>query len=370
MGWTAVVSAQPGAAGTVVQVTVRGQGATADEALRNALAEVLRSAVNPPEESRLSGRDLVLVRRTVEAMADELVNDYRVLEQGSTPDGRWFTRIEARVDRSAVSDTWRRVTRARRQMGQPTIAVYIREEIDGQEQPAGILESLIEKRLLEAGFQVKAGEQLRALAERNMEAAKADDDRSRMQAIARSFGAQIFITGTAQAHAAGVKELYGEPTAMYNTNATVKMYYTDTADLLASESIPNWRGGARGYKESSVEAGKKALENAARVLADRVMRSALRKWSLHALTGGELKLEVSGLSFSEAIQLKRTMLERESKRIRGVRMSMVKDHHTFEISAEMTAEELAELLAGIKEPALQIVGLSGNTIQARKRAGP
>ena len=64
--------------------------------------------------------------------------------------------------------------------------------------------------------------------------AAANDNMKKLQAIAKDFGAEIFITGTANANQAGMEDLYGTPVAFYNCDAQLKVYYTDTAKLLAS----------------------------------------------------------------------------------------------------------------------------------------
>ena len=102
---------------------------------------------------------------------------------------------------------------------------------------------------------------------------------AKVQAIAKDFGTQIFITGTGQANAAGVKEIHGQAVAMYNCDAMAKMYYTDTAQLLASKSIPTQRGGARGYHTISPQAGKKAfldaVEKASPILMEPVVKAII-----------------------------------------------------------------------------------------------
>jgi len=188
-----------------------------------------------------------------------------------------------------------------------------------------------------------------------------------MQAIAKDFGTQIFITGTAQANAAGVKDLFGEPTAMYNGDAAIKMYFTDTAELCASESLANWRGGARGYKERSPQAGKKALENAGVDLVEQCYGSVMKNWSTRLTAGGTIVLEVSGVSVLDALKLKKDLLELDPDRIVSVNQSVTHGVATFRIQAKMNAEALAEhLITESWAARIELVDLKANRIQAKK----
>jgi hypothetical protein len=193
---------------------------------------------------------------------------------------------------------------------------------------------------------------------------------AKVQAIAKDFGTQILITGTAQANSAGVKELAGEPTAMYNGDGMIKMYYTDTAQMVASESLANWRGGARGFHTISPQAGKKALENAGEELVERCYQSVMKQWATRISAGGELTLEVEGMSLADALKLKKKIQDISADKIKNVNHSLTKGIVTFRIKAQMTAEELAEHLAGGDfAQIIEIVDLKTNRIQAKKVGG-
>jgi len=154
---------------------------------------------------------------------------------------------------------------------------------------------------------------------------------------------------------------------MYNGDAMIKMYYTDTAQLLASESLANWRGGARGHHTISPQAGKKALENAGQELVQRCYESVMKRWATRISAGGELTLEVEGMSVGDAIKFKKKLEAIDPDKIRAVSYSMTKGIATFRIKAKMTAETLAEHLVTDDFAALiEIVDLKTNRIQAKR----
>ena len=358
---------QDGGSSDVVELEVTGEGISEESARNAALRKALEQGGQVEISSHSNVENFELIRDSIFSRADGIVTDYKILEQGPMAGGTFFCRIRAKVKKSAIASTWGEVQNVLEQLGRPGIAVYILERIDGVVQDSSILESQIEKRLLDKGFTVYAGEQLRQIMEKEGADAGAEGNVAKMQAIAKDFGTQIFISGSAQANSAGVRELAGEPTAMYNGDAMIKMYYTDTAQLIASESLPNWRGGARGLHSISPQAGKKALENAAVDLVEWAYTSAMRSWATRISSGGELTLEVDGLSMGDAIKLKKMVKEIDADKILAVNgPALTKGIATLRIKAKMTAEELAEHLTGTQFEALfEIVDLKPNRIQAK-----
>jgi len=361
---------QAAAQENIVEVTVTGQGLSEDSARNDALRKALEQGGGVEISSHSQAENFQLIRDTIYARAEGIVSDYKILEQGDAAGGVKFCKIRAKVNKSAIATTWGEVQNVLDQVGRPGIAIYILERIDGLVQDSSILESQIENRLLKAGFNVYAGQQLRALAEKEGGDAGSEGNVAKVQAIAKDFGTQIFITGTAQANSAGVKELAGEPTAMYNGDGMIKMYYTDTAQMLASESLANWRGGARGFHTVSPQAGKKALENAGEELVERCYQSVMKQWATRISAGGELTLEVEGMSLADALKLKKKIQDISADKIKNVNHSLTKGIVTFRIKAQMTAEELAEHLAGGEfAQIIEIVDLKTNRIQAKKVGG-
>jgi len=349
----------------VVEVTVTGEGISEDEALKDAQRKALERGAEVQISSHSQVENYELIRDTIYARADGIVTDFKILEKGSAAGGVYFCKIRAKVRKDAVARSWGEVQNVLDQLGRPGVAVYILERIDGQIQDSSILESQIEHRLLDAGFVIYAGEQLRAIAEKEGLDAKAEANVAKMQAIAKNFNAHIFITGTAQANSAGIKVLAGQQVAMYNGDAAIKMYYTDTAQLLASESLSNWRGGARGHNSFSPQAGKKALENAGKELVERCYVSVMKRWAERISYGGELELEVEGMTMVNAIKLKKKLRGiPKVERVNGP--NLTKGIAKFRILAKMTAEQLVEYLVEDEFLAfMEVVDLKSNRIQAK-----
>ncbi len=355
----------------VVEVEATGEGLSQESASRDALRRALEKGAGLEIASRSQTENFALIRDTIYARADGIVKDFKVLEEGEAAGGTKYCKIRAKVSKSAVAATWGEVQNVLDQIGRPAIAVFIQERIDGQIQDSSILQAKVEERLLKAGFDVRAGDHLRVMAEKESFDASSEGNVAKVQAIAKDFHTQIFITGTAQADAAGVKELAGEPTAMYNGDGMIRMFYTDTGQLVATESLANWRGGARGFRDVSPQAGKKALENAGEELVERCFQTVMRQWATRISAGGEITLEIEGLSVADGIKLKKKLRDIDPERIMSVDgPSSTKGMTTFRMKAKMTAETLAEhLVEGEWATLIEITDLKTNRIQAKKIGG-
>lgn len=354
----------------IEEVAAEGQGLSEQSAIQDALRRALEKGAGTEISSHSQVENFQLIRDTIYARSEGIISDYKILDKGEGAGGMYFAKIIAKVNKSAIATTWGEVQNVLEQVGRPGIAINILERIDGIVQDSSILESQLENRLLKAGFTVYARQQLETLAKKEGDDAAVEDNVAKMQAMAKDFGTQIFISGTAQANAAGVNEVAGQPVAMYNGDGMIKMYHTDTAQLLASESLANWRGGARGFQTLSPQAGKKALENAGQELVDRLYANVMKHWATRISAGGELVLEVEGMNMGEAIKLKKKLEAMDPDRIRNVNHQMTKGIATYRIKAKMTGESFVEhLVEGEFADLIEVIDLKSNRIQAKKKGG-
>ncbi len=359
-----VVVATAARADEFVVVTVQGEGISEEAAKNDALRKALEQGGKQEISSRSESENFVLVRDTIYARADGIVSDYKVLQQGEGIGGVYFCKIEAKVNKSAIASSWGEVQNVLDQLGRPGVAVSIVEKIDGVVDNSSILESKIEERLIESGFDVYNSAHLQAKLGKESADAAAESDVAKMMAIAKDFSTQIFISGAANANQAGITQAAGTQLAMYNGDCVVKMYYTDTGKLIASKSLPNWRGGARGHFSFSPQAGKKALENAGRDVVEEVYRTCMRQWATRISAGDMIELEVSGLKVSAAIKVKKALQEIEG--VSNVNYKMTKGVATYRIKAKMTAETMVEHLVEEKwEAIFEVVDVKMNRIQAK-----
>ncbi len=346
-------------------VTVTGQGSSPHAAKMDALRAALEQGAGVEISSRSRTENFELIRDTILSRADGLVSSYEVLDSGTGAGGTFYCKISAVVSRSAVASEWGEVQNVLSQIGQPKIMVYITETIDGQTDTSSILESKIEERLVESGFDVYDSTHLDEVRRREADHAAKKGNDAKMAAIAKGFGAQIFIMGHANANRAETTSPHGVNLVMYNCDVLAKVFYTDTGKLLASESLPNVRGGARGFTDYSRQAGKMAIHNAAEPLIDNTYETVMKSWATQISAGGEIRFEISDLpSASQAFKLKK-----KAEAIPNV-VNVHLDYHdgfaVYRIKGKMTAEDMMEYLTDEEWDALvEVEDFSLNRIQAK-----
>lgn len=370
-GWFAVSglmaqapAAKDAKADDIVVVDAEGEGTSRELALKAALRAALEKGGKQEIFSNSKVENYQLMHDTIISRAQGLVKDYKIVEEKKVMGGTIKIVIKAQVSKSVLARSWGEVQNVLQQIGRPKILVSIQERIDGKTEDQSILETLIEKPLLASGFELVAGKAVASIADKEKADAAAEDNVKKVQAIAKDEGAEIFVVGTANANQAGVENVYGTSVAFYNCDVQVKIYYTDTARLLASEGLPSTRGGARGLKEFSPQAGKKALENVAPPLVDSLYAQIMEKWATDIGAGGELTLEVEGMDFKGANALKKAMLT--IKDVENVDFKLTKGIATYRIRAKMGGQDLAEKLSeGDFENMLSVQDVKLNRIQAK-----
>ncbi len=348
----------------VAEVEADGEGTSKEQALRAALRAALEKGGRTEVFSDTQVQNFQVIHDTIIARAEGIVTDYKVLRESEGVGGTFRVRIRARVSKKVLAESWGAIQNVLNQIGRPKIMVLISEAIDGRPEEQSILETEIEKRLLGSGFDLVEKTAMAAIREKENADAAVEKDTKKLQAIAKDFEAHIFIVGTANAHQAGLESVYNTPIAFYNCDVQLKAYYTDTGKLLASAGIPNTRGGARGRKEFSPQAGKMALSIAGKNAVEEIYQQVMRQWATQIGAGGELILEVAGIRFKAANDLKKAIAELEG--VNNVNFKLSKEIATYHVNARMTAPDLAERLSeGVFEQMIEISDLRQNRIQGR-----
>ncbi len=352
----------------VITVEAEGEGTSRELAVKMALRAALEKGGKQEIFSDSKVQNFQLMHDTIISRAQGIIKDYKIIKEQPVVGGTIKVWIRAEVSKNVLAQSWGEVQNVLKQIGRPKILVWINERIDKELEEQSILETNIEERLLKSGFDLVDKKAVDAIRKRESADAAAEDNIKKLQSIAKEAEAHIFIHGTANANQAGIEDLYGAPVAFYNCDAQVKVYYTDTATLLASKGLPNTRGGARGRKEYSPQAGKMALANVSQPLVDDLYEQIMVQWATAISAGGDLSLEVEGLKFKEANQLKKLIAGIQG--VSEVNMEMTKGVPRYRIKATLGGQDLAEKLSeGEFEKLIEVVDVKLNRIQAKAAGG-
>ncbi len=354
----AAVGANTDESSGVVEVTVTGAGMDKDEAVRDAMRKAVEQGAGTFIYSQSKTKDFVLVKDTVLARSAGFVQSRKILSSEEMVDGTWEVKIRAVVSVKGVKDTWGAVKVLLKEMGRPKIMVFISEKIGDRTVEDSTVQTRIESMLLENGFLLVNKEQLKAIDRKDLQSAVAEDNPAAVQAIAKRFGAQLFISGSANATAGQTKTVSGIRLHPYQAEANVKCYRSDTAQLLAAIPGQPTRGVDRVWRS----AANKALDAQAKQIAPEVTQKILRFWQDVMEGRGEVQLHVQGVSFSQYVALKKALAN-----IEQVKDVTAKYHNKIaecSVQSDVNAETLAEKLIEHFED-MEITDVSQNVIKAK-----
>jgi 3-hydroxymyristoyl/3-hydroxydecanoyl-(acyl carrier protein) dehydratase len=280
------------AQGGEVVVRVKGEGENKDQAVNDALRRAVQKGAGVEITSRTETLDYAVAFERIVSRSRGYVKTYKILSTKSE-EFHVSLEVEAVVSTAAIKNDWGQIQMVLERLGRPTIMVLVKEKVfgeDGKPQDAAseFCTSSIENLLLEKGFDLKSAKGLKDIERRKRDAALATGDLASLKAIALDYGANVMIVGDASARFNGKKKSYGGVTVhSFMANASIKVYKTDTADLLVSLSFDN-KADAMG----PAEAITKAFKGIGKSLSGKVLRKLLHKWYFEFQHGFSIEMEI------------------------------------------------------------------------------
>lgn len=354
------VASGASAAGKMQQVTVVGQGMTIDEAVTDGKRKAVEQVFVKIYSSSQT-QDFVLVKDTVLTRSAGFVKEYQILSKGGDEDMGWEVKMRVTVLTDPLDDLWGVVTNLLQDMGRPKIMVVLTEKVDGVVLEDSTVQTVVENMLMKSGFQVVGREMVQAAAARDLQAAIASDDPAAVQAIAKRFDAPIFVTGIVRAtQAAGSpRQIYGMTKYIYEADSNVKVYRTDTGQMMSAVPAKATRG-VQGVARS---AAKQAMDQQGKLVAPAITQDILRFW-MDAIGGrGEVKLRVSNISFTQYAKLKKALSEIDG--VKDVRANYHNQIADMSIQTNLQAEPLGLKIVEAMEGTLEITDMNQNTLKAK-----
>lgn len=343
----------------LVEVTVSGIGMDEKEAIRDAQRKAVEYGAGTYIYSHSETRDFALVKDTVLARSAGFLQSWDKLASRQMEDGTWEVKIRAVVSIKGIEDIWGVVTNLLQQMGRPKIMVFVNEKIGAEVVEDSTVQTGIEALLLKSGFDLVDRKQLKEIDKKDLQAAIAEDKPEKVQAIAKRFGAQLFISGSANATAGDKKQL--TPTRMfytYEAECNIKCYASDTAKMFSAVvGKPT-----RGVKEVWRSAAKQALDEQSTQVALLVQNDVLTKW-MDILAGrGEVQLKVENITFKDYVRLKKAL--QGLKEVKDVKAEFANNIADVSIQSDVNAEKLAEKIVDAMN-SIDISDVSANVIKAK-----
>lgn len=341
----------------LVEVTVSGAGMTKEEAERDAKRKAIERGAGSYIHSQSETKDFALVKDTVLARAAGYVQAFEVISAKQLDDDTWSVKLKCTVSIKGIEDTWGVVQNLLKERGRPKIMVFVSEKVGEKVAEDSTVGTKIENLLLKSGFLLVDKNQIKAIDKKDLDAAIAEDKPDKAQAIAKRFGAQLFITGSCDAAAGERSAVQGVMLNRYGARGNIRVFNSDDAGLLASQN-------ANEYSADRMPnvAADKALAALGDKIAPMIQDDILRCW-LDAMTGGgAVKLEVDGITFKQA-----TLLAEELKKIKDIKDVPDPEFHNkvaeYNFQATGTAKDLAKKIM-VQIEKLDVTDVSQNVIKA------
>jgi hypothetical protein len=343
----------------LVEVTVNGSGLSQEEAISDAKRKAVEQGAGAHIFSESKTRDFVLIKDTVLVKSAGFVQKFTIIgTPKKTEDGAIELQAKVVVSIKGIVDTWGVVTNLLTEMGRPKVMVVINERIDQWSQEKSTLQTGIENRLLKSGFLLVNSKQIKAIDRKNMQAAVAADKPDVIQAIAKQYGAQLFITGTAEATSGGIWRYAGVKFFRYGAVCNVTCFRSDTAQVLSSRKDS--------AQQSDRATGKIAAFRALSICGERIapkIRTDILEFWMEVFSGrGEVQIIIEKIKASAYFKLKKVL--KGVKGVTQVNGKLASSVATISIQCDSNAEKLAEILAEQFEDLFEITDISQNVIKA------
>lgn len=343
----------------LVEVTVTGSGMDKDEAVLDAKRNAIEYGAGADLFSHTEVKDFVLSKDTVIARAAGFVQAFDVLSTRTSDDGLVTVKIKATVSIKGIEDTWGVVQAFLKELGRPKVMVFINEKVDDRRAELSTVQTKIEELLLKNGFDLVDQKQIKEIDKKDLSAAVAEDKPDRAQAIAKRFGAQLFITGHVDALIGEAKRVSGIPIYTYGAKGNIRCFLSNSAKMVSARNA-----NAESADRKQNVAGDKSLVVLGDKMGPMVQQDVLRHWLDNTTGGGEVQLKVDDVNFKQNLALKKAL--KELKEIQEVNGEFANNTSELRIQTTLTGEKLAEKLADAI-PDLDITDVSGNVIKGKMK---
>lgn len=340
-------------------VTVEGKDTTYDSALKDALRKAVERGAGQFIHSHTEVKDYAVILDEILSKSAGFITKYEVLKKRVDADALHHVTLKAWVSVKQVATEWGEIQILLQKKNKPRIMIIVGERLDRVKQSSAEVETAIEKKLLSNDFPLVDKGQFSEIQRKDLTSAAFDDNLSKIAAIGKRFGAELVITGNADALYDGPKDLYGIRTEWYGATCRAKVIRTDTAQIIHSDSAT-----ARKGSRTKLVAASKALKAAGDELAQKLQDGITKKWGREIVEGASIKLEVTGLSFKERSNLTKKL--RKTKKVKSVQpRSYANKVAMYNIDITVLADKFAEILSEFKNPALEITEVTQNVIKVK-----
>ncbi|MCK5706126.1 MAG: hypothetical protein KAI43_00630 [Candidatus Aureabacteria bacterium] len=300
-----------------------------DEAVSRALRDAVEKAVGVMVEADTMVKNYKLLEDKIYSRVKGYVKSYEIISENKGDNGTYEVKIRAVVSADILEDDLAGIRVIKSSKGNPRVLVLINEYIDGDESTIDNVRSTMEKEFLGKSFKLIDKTQLTAIKNRDVSVSYEDPEKA--AALGARLGAEVVITGTANAEFMEKSKPYGVSVFAYSAQANVKAVKTDTAEVMSvvsADSVKRAGGRKISANEALTECGKR--------VSDKLIKEIIEKWRSEIYNDMEIALFISNAGSDE-----RTVILKELKGIRGIKEVNEKSYTNNLIEIDLTIEGAA-----------------------------
>ncbi|MCE5286854.1 MAG: hypothetical protein LLG02_13570 [Pelosinus sp.] len=340
-------------------VSVTGQGASRDDAVRDALRSAVEQAVGTLVDSQTIANNNQIVTDEIYVKSQGFVEDYHV-DSVESSGGVFNVKVTANINTNPDSALYTKLQKLKLievMLRDPRIAVIIPEFRQSTALSNSASETAVVQKLRDAGFKyVLDVRQLRHIQDNQFVRAIMDDNIQDAVNIATTEQLDYVIVGEATCQYAGA--VYGSSIESCRASVNAKVLKVDTGEIIAAQTFV-----ASGVDITPAIAGKKALSACGNKVGD-FMVQQLMKYASDP--DKPVTVLIKRADFNHL-----SLLQKSLKQVSGVKSVFLRSYHNGDAQIDVVytgaPRVLADSMQNIEGLSLDIVEINGSSIQVTFR---
>jgi hypothetical protein len=310
------------------------------DALRKAVEQITGTFIDIRTESK----NYQIIEDTIKANSAGYVANYDVLD-GWREQDYYKVRIRATVKRDAVKQTVDSLKLTLLRAGKPRLMILISEPIVGTQ---------LTQSFISSGFPVVDQDKVEQLLNTKLGRLALNGDDEALSQLANQYQAEILIIGKA------TRERIGETDGIIACNAylSARAVRSDTGETLASQTLNE-----RGVDLSENNAYKKALAK----VSDRMFEYLKGQLGKQLVDNQRtVQIAVRGITYAELQRLQKHL--KDTPGVSDVFLRNFSNGRALlDIGTSRLSNQLADVISGWTDLALEIVSISGGKVEVQKK---
>ena len=277
-----------------------------DEALNRALRRAVEQGVGTLIDTESMTENYQLLADSIYSQVKGYVTDYKVISENNGVGDVYKVKVEATVALARLTKDIKALNIIKEKKGNPRVMVLVGEFVDGLEQATVLVQTEMEREFLAKSFPVVDKAQFDVIKQRDV--ATYYNDPVKAAVLGKEYGAEVVIVGQANSNLTESSSPYGVAVFAYTADLSAKAIKTDTAALLAVDTISDTQRGS-----GRMPTANKALKEAGSKLADSMMRGIVEKWRSEVFNTVSIQVIITGLNSDD-----RKTVKSDLSAIRGI----------------------------------------------------